>query len=201
MNKLKRKNQFIKLRPLVTRPYFTSQQARHVGVSSALLAYYLNLGLLTRLQRGVYQATNAPIKTSLQWGDLLQILQAIPQGIICLATALSIYGYSEEKNRQYWIAIPHATSAKVSILVKIIRMRNITLGKTTMVLDGTKVSIFDRERTIVDAFRQLSREVAIKALKIALTKKGVEKLDLVKLQAYAKKLRLNIKPYLLAMTT
>jgi hypothetical protein len=63
------------------------------------------------------------------------------------------------------------------------------------------VPIFDRERTIVDAFRLLSREVAIKALKMALTQPGHRRLDLVKLQAYAKKLRVNIDPYLMTVTT
>ena len=201
MSSLKKKTHFAKLRPLSSRPYFTSQQARHLGVSAALLSYYTNIGLLRRIHRGVYQTDSVSSKTSLQWGDLLQALQTIPQGTVCLATALTIYGYSEEKSRQYWIAIPHSTSSKSSRLIKIIRMRNLALGKTTISLDGIKVAIFDRERTIIDAFRQLGREVAIKALKIAVTKKGAEKLDLVKLQAYAKKIRVNIEPYLLAVGT
>ncbi len=63
------------------------------------------------------------------------------------------------------------------------------------------IPIFDRERTIVDAFRLLSREIAIKALKIALTKGGKNRIDLIKLQEYAKKLRCNIAPYLISLTT
>ena len=201
MSIIKREIHFAKLQPLSKRSYFTSQQARHLGVSSALLAYYSNIGLLTRVERGVYQSHSVSAKTSLQWGDLIQAIQVIPQGVICLATALTIYGYSEEKNRQYWIAIPHSTSAKASRLIKIARMRNAELGKTMISLDGVKVPIFDRERTIIDAFRQLGREAAIKALKIAITQKGAAKIDLVKLQTYAKKLRVAIEPYLLAVGT
>lgn len=200
MSTTKRETHFAKLRPLSNRP-FTCQQARRLGVSSALLAYYLNIGLLKRLGRGVYQNQSAAQVTSLQWGDLLHAVHTIPQGVVCLATALAIYGYSEEKTRQYWIAIRHTTSAKTSRLIKIVRMRNLTLGKTTITLDGIEVPIFDRERTIIDAFRQLGREAAIKALKVAVTKRGAEKLNLVKLQAYAKKLRVNIEPYLLTVGT
>ncbi|MGL4348711.1 MAG: hypothetical protein ACRCSV_04570 [Chlamydiales bacterium] len=70
------------------------------------------------------------------------------------------------------------------------------LGKTTIHLGGIQVPIFDRERTIIDAFRLLSRETAIKALKIALYSKGTNRIDLRKLQSYAKILRYNIDPYL-----
>ncbi len=56
-------------------------------------------------------------------------------------------------------------------------------------------TIFDRERTIVDAFRYLGRETTLKALKIALTKRGSEKVDIEKIRQYAKKLRIKIEPY------
>lgn len=70
-----------------------------------------------------------------------------------------------------------------------------------MDVGGVSVTIFDRERTIVDSFKYLSKETAIKALKIALTKKGKEKLDFEKLSQYSHQLRVNIHPYLLAVTT
>jgi predicted transcriptional regulator of viral defense system len=75
------------------------------------------------------------------------------------------------------------------------------LGKTEINLEGVKVPIFDRERTIIDAFRLLSYEVAIKALKAALSQTKKNRIDLVKLQAYAKQLRVNITPYLMSITT
>ena len=70
-----------------------------------------------------------------------------------------------------------------------------------MDLEGVEVPIFDRERCIIDAFRLLSCEVAIKALRLGVGLPKDEKIDLVKLQEYAKKLRVNISPYLIAVTT
>jgi hypothetical protein len=75
------------------------------------------------------------------------------------------------------------------------------LGKTEIEVEGVKIPIFDRERTIIDAFRLLSRETAIKALKAAVSKGGKNRIDFVKLQAYAKKLRFNIAPYLMSIMT
>jgi hypothetical protein len=79
-------------------------------------------------------------------------------------------------------------------------MRDIDLGRTTVKLGSVTVPIFDRERTIIDAFRYLGVETAIKALKAGLKKKGAQKLNLERLQLYAKELRVDIQPYLLAVT-
>ena len=64
-----------------------------------------------------------------------------------------------------------------------------------------EVKIFDRERTIVDSFRYLSDEIAIKALQSYLKPSGEKKADLPKLSRYAKALRININKYIVALTT
>lgn len=102
--------------------------------------------------------------------------------------------------REIWIAVPHASYAPKRPNTKIIRMRNISLGKTEIVLGEYKVKIFDQERCIVDAFRYLSKEIAIKALQ-RYFKKNAGRSDLKKLGAYAKKLRVDITPYILSYTT
>ena len=79
-------------------------------------------------------------------------------------------------------------------------MRNIDLGRIQMMLGEYRVQIFDRERCIVDAFRVLSKEIAIKALQRYFQSTAV-KPDPKKLGAYAKKLRVNITPYILSYTT
>jgi predicted transcriptional regulator of viral defense system len=82
---------------------------------------------------------------------------------------------------------------------KVVRMRNTTLGRTKTKIGSVWIPIFDRERTIVDAFRYLGRETAIKALKAALSGRGADRVDLEKLRQYAKALRVQIEPYLLAV--
>ncbi len=69
-----------------------------------------------------------------------------------------------------------------------------------MSLHGIRIPIYDRERAIIDSFRLLSRETAIKALKFAL-QPGDRPLNLIKLQDYAEKLRFNRGPYLETATT
>lgn len=189
------------LAPLLKKPSFTSKEARKAGVHPALLSHYAKTGRLERLREGVYRSPESPVPTSMQRADLIEAVLSIPNGAICLTSALAIYGLTEEIPRHHWIAISHSTSIKAPRPIKIVRYRNTDLGRTETDLDGIRVPIYDRERTIIDAFRQLSRETAIKALKMALSAQSSERINLVKLQLYAKKLRVPIEPYLLAVTT
>jgi len=191
----------LKLTPLLEKPYFTSKEARDIGVHPAVLSHYVKTGRLKRIRRGVYQRVNYQNPSAFRWEDLVEIVYSVRGGVVCLISALAIYDLTEEIPRQHWIAIRHGTSVKNTRRLKVVRYRNIQLGKTEIELEGTKIPIFDRERTIIDAFRLLSRETAIKALKAAIAKGGKNRIDLVKLQEYAKKLRFNIFPYLISITT
>ena len=189
------------LAPLLEKPYFTSREARDKGVHPAALSHYVKTGRLRRVRRGVYQSMNYQNPLAFQWEDLITAAYSVRGGVVCLISALAVYNLTEEIPRKHWIAIRHGTSAKPIPGVKIVRYRDLELGKTEIELEGTKVPIFDRERTIVDAFRVLSKEIAIKALKAAITQGGKNRIDLVKLQEYAQRLQVDIGPYLMSVTT
>jgi hypothetical protein len=103
--------------------------------------------------------------------------------------------------REYWIAIPNTDKSPKRPHSRIVRMRNMSLGLTTVKMGKYEAKIFDRERTIVDSFRYLSDEIAIKALQVYLQLSGEKKADPPKLSRYAKALRVNINKYILALTT
>lgn len=103
--------------------------------------------------------------------------------------------------REYWIAISNADKSPKRPHIRVVRMRNITLGLTTIKIGKYNVKIFDRERTVVDAFRYLSHEIAIKALQSYLKSSTDQKPNLIKLSKYAKDLRINLTPYIMALTT
>lgn len=187
------------LAPLLKKPLFTVGEARALGVSPATLNHYVKTGNLKRISRGVYQGIDSPSYTG-RWGDLVEAIYSTG-GTICLVSALAVYDLTEEIPRQHWIGIRHGTSVKSNNVIKIVRFRDMALGKTEIKLEGAQVPIFDRERTLIDTFRLLSRETAIKALRAAIAIRGKNRLDLKKLEAYAEKLRFNITPYLLSVTT
>lgn len=195
------KNCLQALNPLLKKPSFTSREARALGVPSAVLGHYVKTGKLKKLSRGLYRDATYKSSAPSLWNDLAEAVFSIPNGVVCLISALALYDLTEELPRQHWIGIRHGTTAKSTRQTKIVRFRNLELGKSEIEIEGLFIPIFDRERTIIDAFRLLSRETAVKALKAAIAKGGKNRLDLVKLEAYAKKLRFNITPYLLSVTT
>ena len=189
------------LEPLLKAPSFTRQEAADLGVTSATLSHYVKAGTIERIARGVYRHCDAPTVSDIRWEGLVAAAQKVKGGIVCLISALALYEVTEEMPRQYWIAIKHGTTHKKDRHVKLVRMRDIALGKTTFTIDQVQVPIFDLERTIVDAFRLLDKEVAIKALKMAMKRKGPEKLNIKKLEEYARLLKVNVTPYVLSVTT
>lgn len=189
-----------KLGQLLAAPNFTSKEARACGVSPANLDYYIHTGEIERISRGLYRGAKASEMLNFQWEDLVSIIRSTQDGVICLTSALALYELTEEIPRQHWIAIKNTTSRHFNPMVKVIRMRNHTLGKTVINIDSVAVQIFDKERTILDAFRYLSKETALKALKTGLEQPREKRIDINKLRSYAKKMKINIDPYLLALT-
>lgn len=196
---MKSMTEFKKLEPLLERPLFRASDAKELGVSSSLLAYYVKQGLIERVARGVYRKPGATPNVDFMWEDLVVTANSISNGVVCLVSALSVYELTDEIPRRHWIAIPNATTAPKRKNIKAVRMRDIDTDVTTVSLGGESIKIFTKERTLVDAFRFLSKEVAIKALRQATN--GDKKINLKKLQSLAKKLRVDIDPYLVTVTT
>ncbi len=187
------------LGPLLKRSFFNAEDAAIKGIPSYALSYFCKLGMIERVSRGLYRSVT--YQGDAQWEDLVLTAKSIPQGVICLISALSIYGLTDQIMRQSWIAIPNYAKRPKRPHLRVVRLRNMTLGKTKIKLGKSTVNIFNRERTVIDAFRLLSHEVAIKALKAYLSWTEGYKPDLKKLQEYARLLRVEINPYVLALTT
>lgn len=188
------------LKKILKIPSFTAADAASKGISSSLLAYYIKKGQIERVARGVYRNPHLENSAPFEWQDLLEMAQSIPEGTICLVSALVYYELTQEIQRQFWIAIPHSSKRVKRPLTKIVRMRNTTLGRVPLKVGGYKTFIFDRERSVVDAFRYLSKETAMNSLRAYLTTTEQHKPNLSKLARYAKALRVSITPYLEALT-
>lgn len=182
------------------RAVFTAEEAREAGIPPRMLAHFCKKGLIERISRGVYKGEAAEVDIDFRWEDLALVAMSIPNGVICLISALCYYGLTDQIMREFWIATPHALKSPKRPKTRIIRMRNIELGQTEITVGEDRLKIFDRERTVVDAFRHLNHEIAVKALQNYL-KQREPKPNLDKLLNYAKKLRVNIYPYVMALTT
>lgn len=189
------------LAPLLKELQFTAAQARDIGVPSRMLSYFCDQALLERTGRGLYRKMDAETSFNPDVEGLILTVLSVPHGVICLVSALIIYDLTDEIMRQYWIAIPNKQRSPKRKHARFIRMRNLNLGRTKMEMGGHFIPIFDKERSVLDAFRFLSEETAIKALKAYLKTTDTHKPDLPKILKYSAELRINIDPYIQALTT
>ena len=186
---------------LLKKPLFSAKDARKAGIYPSLINYYIKKGYIERISRGIYKSSFSDLDVDFQWEDLVITANSVPNGVVCLLSALALYELTDEIPRQHWIAVPHATTTPKRLHTKCIRFRDMELGKTKIKIGKEEIPIFNRERTIIDSFRLLSAEVSIKALKEGLKKSDSGKISIKKLQQYAKKQHINITPYILAATT
>lgn len=188
-----------KVEKLLRKGSFTAKEAKELGISSSLLAYYIRKEIIERVAHGVYRNPKFNSTAPFEWQDLLEIAQSIPNGTICLVSALSYYGLTQEFQRQFWIAIPHEARAIKRPKTKIIRMRNFDLGRNPIRLGEFETYIFDKERSVIDAFRFLGLESALYSLKAYLKRTEHHKPDLKKLMHYSKVLRVEVRAYIEAL--
>lgn len=188
------------LEPFHHVPFFTAEEAVKRDVPRHALAYLVKRGDLERIYPGAYRFSEYEPEVEFQWENLALVASSIPNGIICLISALVYYDLSDQVMREIWIAVPHESYSPKRPNTRIIRMRNMDLGRMDIALGEYNVQIFDRERCVIDAFRYLSKEIAIKALQ-RYFESTTCKANPKKLGAYAKTLRVNITPYILSYTT
>ena len=188
------------LEPLLKKPAFTCAEAKKIGVPKHALAYFERRGDIERIGRGIYRDPGYESEAEITLEDLALAVFITPKAVICLISALNFYKLTDQIPREHWLAIPHSQRAPIRDRVRIVRMRNTILGRTVIRVGEYTLAIFNRERCIIDAFRYLSPEIAIKALQAYLRSKEY-KPDLLKLQEYAKQFRINLTPYILSLTT
>jgi len=188
------------LKALFKKEVFSSADGREAGIPPRMLAYFCEKGQIEKVSRGMYKIKNLDFESAFEWEDLAITALSIQNGVICLISALCYYGLTDEIMREFWIAIPHATTSPSRENAHIIRMRNISFGQTTVKIGNHKIKIFDRERTIVDSFRYLDKETALKALQAYLKTSKERKPDIDTLLKYAKRLRVDLTPYISAFT-
>jgi predicted transcriptional regulator of viral defense system len=189
-------NALSKLSILLAKHSFTSKEAKALGVTSEQIAYYVAKKRIKRLARGVYQGIATAEAAPFEWEDLLVALKGIPSGVVCLITALAIYAITDEIPRRYDIAIPHASFPIKRDNIRIVRMRDHETGRSTTKLGDIEIDIYDVERCIIDSFRLLDIEVALKALKMAMARNMI---NYRKITKYARKFGVHITPYIQAI--
>lgn len=139
------------------------------GIHERTLYYMRDEGMVTPIQRGVYQLTESdPLSNP----DLVIVAKKIPEARICLISALSIHDMTDEVPHKVHIALPRSSwQPKLDYPpLKVYRFSEETIssGLETQTIDGVEVKIFNPAKSIADCFKfrnKIGLDVAIEALK------------------------------------
>lgn len=161
------------------------------GLTKADIYALINEGYLQKIRHGYYHLTDI---TDISEEQLLASL--LPEGIVCMESALFHYGYSDYSPRIWTIAVPR-TISRTKLKIEAVAMKiyyvpndHFETGRTSADFNGVILSVYDRERTICDCFKYRSRldnETFSKAIHSYVED---EKKDLRNLSRYAKELGL-----------
>jgi predicted transcriptional regulator of viral defense system len=174
-------------------------EAVRLGVPEHVVYEMVQKGELVRETRGIYRLSDSdPLGNP----DLVQVSLLVPKAVVCLISALYFYELTTQIPHSIYVALPqNAGRPRLSyppLEVFWVTNKLHLTGVDEHVLDGVKVKIYSREKTVADCFKfrkRIGEEIALEALKDYIRQPN---LDVHKLLEYAKLNRVEkrIMPYL-----
>lgn len=172
------------------------------GVHPEYLRRLAAHGKLTRVGRGIYAIPSADIT---EHHSLAEVAVRVPQGVICLLTALRFHGLGTQNPKKVWLAIDRKAALP---RLKYPPLRIVRFAKPAMTqgveerrIQGVSVRLTSPARTVVDCFKyrnKIGLDVALEALRACRRRKDC-KLDEIWKYATLQRVARVMKPYLEAL--
>ncbi|PSB57892.1 type IV toxin-antitoxin system AbiEi family antitoxin domain-containing protein [Chamaesiphon polymorphus] len=182
--------------------FIRTAQAIEVGIHPRTLYQLRDSGCLEQISRGVYRLVEGdPISDP----DLFTVATRIPQGVVCLVSALAIYQITTQIPRAVEIALPRGSESPrldyPPIAIHRFSAASFDAGIETHEVDGVPLRVYSPEKTIADCFKfrhQLGMDIVLEALVLYRQRKGANWGAILE-YAQICRVRGAIKPYLEAM--
>lgn len=172
------------------------------GIAPTYLNRLLAEGILDRPARGLYAlAKDEPTEQR----SLVEATRRVPQGVVCLLSALQFHGLTTQAPFEVWLAIDRKARLPKpeSPRLHVVRFSGqaLTNGVQEHTLEGVRVLVYSPAKTVVDCFKyrhKVGIDVALEALRDCLKQR---KTTLDEIWQAAKICRMTnvIRPYLEAI--
>lgn len=137
---------------------FRPRDAEQAGIDYHELRRLEHAGIVERERRGLYRRLDVDFT---RFSDIAAVCAQVPDGIICLLTALIVHDIGTQLPRRIWIAIPQGrrTPAVARSHLEIVRFSGLPLryGVVDTEFEGVPAQITSPARTVVDCFRFRNR--------------------------------------------
>jgi predicted transcriptional regulator of viral defense system len=152
-------------------PLLRARDLAEHALPTIALTRLVAAGKLERVARGVY---SLPRRKLSEHRSLAEASLRVPQGVVCLLSALRVHGIGTQAPFEVWLAIPHnaPTPRLDQPALRPIRMSGpaLTKGVERVQIDGVQVPVFGVAKTVADCFKyrnKIGLDVALEALRDA----------------------------------
>lgn len=157
---------------LQSRGMMRLREFTEVGITAATISRLEKDGVIVKLARGLYQLADADLD---QHHTLAEVAKLVPRGVICLVSALSFHGLTDQMPARVWVALDKKDwRPRIAYPpVRIVRFppELLATGLEHHTIQGVMVPIFGIAKTIADIFRYrrtVGESIAVEALREAL---------------------------------
>lgn len=146
----------------------TAQDAARRGIHSQVLTRLVRDGALVRVARGQYRLPEAPVT---EHHALALAATAVPDGVVCLLSALAFHGIGTQVPSKVWIAVDRGRRrprvAWPRLRVARFGGPALTAGVEIHDVEGVSVPVYSPAKTVADLFKYRNKvglDVALEAL-------------------------------------
>lgn len=179
-----------------------TSEALAEGIHPRTLYALRDAGELEQLARGLYRLAGLP---PLSEPDLATVAKCIPQGVVCLISALAYHELTTQVPHEVHLALPrtarHPRLEYPPLHVYRFSRKSFEAGVETHVIDRVPVRVYGSEKTLADCFKyrnKIGLDVAIEALRAYRGRRGAR---LQRVLEYSRICRVEhvLRPYLEAI--
>jgi predicted transcriptional regulator of viral defense system len=181
----------------------TAREVAAAGIHRQVLTRLVAAGEIERVVRGLYRvADRSPTENH----GLVMASAAVPQGVICLLSALQFQGIGTQLPSEIWIAIDRRARRPALQYppLRVVRYSGaaLTEGVESHRLEGRTVRVYGVAKTLADCFKyrnKIGLDVALEALREAWR---ARRFTMDELDRYTRICRVQrvMRPYLEALT-
>lgn len=179
-----------------------TRDALKAGVHPRTLYELRDSGRIEQLSRGIYRLADAP---SLGNPDLVTVALRIPDGVLCLISALAWHELTTQIPHEIYVAIPRGAEPPRLSYPPVRHFwfsgKAYSEGIETQHVDGVALRVYCREKTIADCFKHRHRiglDTVLEALK-AYRERGPVNTESLLYYAEICRVKRVIQPYLEAV--
>jgi len=172
--------------------YIRTKDISSAGIDRRYLKDLVNEGNIERIKRGLYRWKDAKFDVK---EELINVSKIIPQGIICLESALSYYELTTYTPGEYTVAVHRKYNIKLPdyppIKLYYFSDKYYIDGVEKIDINGHIIKMYNVEKTICDCLRyedKISKDIIVESIKEYIRRRDK---NISKLMNYATKAKVK----------